>query len=380
MKVEQKLWHVSHGWKDVSHADLRNSAQLVIAFGSRQVLSDPKRYYELKEHYPHAHILTCTTSGEILGSKILDDTVVCTAILFEKTHVKVEVMEVGKINESYRVGYDLAQRLSDDDDLSHIFVLSDGSKVAGSELVRGLNHAIKKHIPITGGLAGDGTLFQKTLVGLNAPPTEGQVVVVGFYGKSLKIGHGSKGGWDAFGPERIVTRSEGNVLYELDNKSALQLYKQYLGPLAKELPGSALLFPLALTSPDSEETVVRAILATNEEEQKMVFAGDIPVNSKVRLMRANFDRLIDGAVTAANNSLTALGSFDPQVAILISCVGRRVVLNHRTEEEVEETTRILGKKTPVSGFYSYGEISPVVESTTCELHNQTMTITVYRED
>jgi hypothetical protein len=378
MKVEQKLWHATHGWKHVIQQDLMDSAGLVLAFGSRAVLSDRERYFELKKQYPNAHILTCSTSGEILDSKVLDDTIVATAICFEKTTIGVSVSEIENIKDSYKKGHALALKLKSNT-LSHLFVLSDGLKVNGSELVKGLNDAIDKPIPITGGMAGDGNLFQKTLVGLDAPPSEGKIVVIGFYGNDLKIGHGSKGGWDAFGPERIVTRSEGNILYELDNKSALQLYKEYLGPLANELPGSALLFPLALHLPNREEAIIRGVLSVSETDQSMTFAGDIPKHAKVQLMKANFDRLIDGAAIAADNSLKALGSFRPGFAILISCVGRRLVLNQRTEEEVEETNRILGD-TIVSGFYSYGEISPVVKSTTCELHNQTMTITVYSED
>lgn len=378
MKVEQKLWHAAHGWKLISNQHLKDSAALVLAFGNREVLGDPARYHELKKHYPNASIVTCSTSGEILDSRVLDDTVVATAIVFEKTTIRVAVSEAESTKDSYQKGNELALKLKRDG-LSHLFVLSDGCKVNGSELVKGLNNALDKPIPITGGMAGDGNLFQKTLVGLDAPPDEGKIVVIGFYGHELKIGHGSKGGWDAFGPQRIVTRSEGNILYELDNKSALQLYKEYLGPLASELPGSALLFPLALHLPDREEAVIRGVLSVSEADQSMTFAGDIPENSKVQLMKANFDRLIDGAAVAADNSLKALGSFKPGLAILISCVGRRLVLNQRTEEEVEETTRILGD-TVVCGFYSYGEISPVVKSTKCELHNQTMTITVYSED
>jgi hypothetical protein len=378
MKIEQRKWHSTHGWKEISHQGLHHSANLVLAFGSTEALSDPDRYHELRSFYPNAHILTCSTAGEIQGSKIIDNSVAATAIYFERTTVRVAVAEVTDVKKSYSEGFHLSEQLAADD-LAHLFVLSDGQMVNGSELVKGLNKGLRRPIPVTGGLAGDGTSFKKTLVGVNAPPTVGKVGVVAFYGSKLKIGHGSKGGWDAFGMERTVTRSEGNVLYEFDNKSALQLYKDYLGPLALDLPGSALLFPLAMRLPDCDEDVVRTVLSINESDQSMTFAGDIPINAKVRLMKANFDRLIDGAIAAADKSLSTMGSFQPELAILISCVGRRVVLNHRAEEEVDEATRLLGGQATITGFYSYGEISPVVNSTSCELHNQTMTITVYRE-
>ncbi|HYC86750.1 MAG TPA: FIST C-terminal domain-containing protein, partial [Chryseosolibacter sp.] len=183
----------------------------------------------------------------------------------------------------------------------------------------------------------------------------------------------------AFGPERIVTRSENNILYELDNQSALQLYKKYLGPLSSELPSSALLFPLCIRLPEHQDLIVRTILSIDEQSQSMVFAGNIPEGATVQLMKANFDRLVDGANVAAETSLRSLGSFEPQLAILISCVGRRLVLSDRTEQEIEEVTKVLGETTAVTGFYSYGEISPLLNSAKCELHNQTMTITTYSE-
>jgi hypothetical protein len=229
-------------------------------------------------------------------------------------------------------------------------------RVNGSDLVTGLQSSLPKNVVVTGGLAGDGSRFQKTLVGLNEQPTEGKIIAVGFYGNNLTVSHGSMGGWDPFGPERLVTKSSANVLFELDGQPALSVYKKYLGEYSDELPGSALLFPLSVKLNDSDESVVRTILSINEDDQSLTFAGNIPVGSYARLMKANFDRLIEGASNAAMNSLQKLQK--PDLAILISCVGRKLVLNQRIEEEVEVIRDILGKTTAITGFYSYGEISP----------------------
>src|SRR5205085_1989348 len=177
-------------------------------------------------------------------------------------------------------------------------------------------------------------------------------------GDRLKVGYGSLGGWDPFGPERLITRSKGNILYELDGQSALALYKKYLGDYAQDLPASALLFPLSLRTNESDRGVVRTILAVNEDEQSMTFAGDVPEGAYASLMKANFERLIDGASMAAKTSYEAIGSSSPDLAILISCVGRKLVLKQRIEEEVEGVRDILGDHTVLTGFYSYGEISP----------------------
>jgi hypothetical protein len=205
------------------------------------------------------------------------------------------------------------------------------------------------------------------------------VVGVGLYGESLRVGYGSQGGWDSFGPARRVTRSRGNVLFELDGESALALYKSYLGDHASALPGSALLFPLLLEDPCGGDGLVRTVLAVDEEAGSLTFAGDVPVGSQARLMKANFDRLIDGACSSASATSRGLDGTHAELAILISCVGRKLVLRQRIEEEVEAVREVLPRAV-LAGFYSYGELCPQGSLGSCELHNQTMTITTLAEE
>ena len=258
-------------------------------------------------------------------------------------------------------------------------MFSDGLSVNGSDLVAGLTKHLPAHVSVTGGLSGDGTRFQETLVFCDGEPRRNVVVAVGFYGTRLTVGYGSAGGWDPFGPERLITRSKGNILYELDGKSALELYRTYLGEHAKGLPATGLLFPLSIRTKQSETAVVRTILSTNDSAQSMTFAGDVPEGAYAHFMKANFDRLIDGAAGAAKTSFEAAGSASPDLAVLVSCVGRKLVLKQRAEEEVEAVREILGERTIVTGFYSYGEIAPFVPGARCDLHNQTMTITTFSE-
>jgi len=378
MIAEQIKWTKETGWKRNSDNQLSEKAQLVLAFGGRKAIGDKERFDELKKFYPKAQIVSCSTAGEILQTSVSDDSIVVSALFFEKTLIKTSFTNINKEVNSHEAGKKISKDLLGED-LCHIFVISDGQMVNGSELVKGLNEPVNAKIPITGGLAGDGANFEKTIVGLNETATEGNIVGIGFYGKHLKVSHGSKGGWDPFGPERIITKAIKNVLYELDGQSALQLYKKYLGERANELPGAALLFPLSIKTEENSEVLVRTILSVDEAQQTMTFAGDMPIGAKARLMKANFDRLIDGAVSAASQSLTPFGSQKPEFALLISCVGRKLVLEERIEEEIEEAQGIFGNNTVMAGFYSYGEISPILASTKCELHNQTMTITTYSE-
>ncbi len=281
-------------------------------------------------------------------------------------------------NDSFAAGREVARQLNDPR-LKGVLVLSDGLCVNGSELVRGLNSEVPASVVVTGGLAGDGDRFRRTWVLQGGRPQSGFVTAVGFYGDRIRIGHGSKGGWDRFGPERRVTKSKGNVLFELDGRPALQLYKEYLGDRAAGLPATGLLFPLALRANETDaKSLVRTILAVNEQEQSLTFAGDIAEGALAQLMKANFDRLVQGASEAASSTTLSTDGDPSTLAIAISCVGRRLVLGGRTEEEIEATLDVLPKGTQQVGFYSYGELSPYA-SGTCDLHNQTMTLTTLSE-
>jgi hypothetical protein len=353
--------------------------QLVLGFGAKNMLAEIDIYQQLSRQYPLADIVLCSTSGEIFEDKVSDNSVSVTAIEFDKTSVKTGVVNIDDYGgDSFAAGSSLVQQLPVSDQLCYIMILSDGGKVNGSELVNGINAYVQNRVPVTGGLAGDGSSFVSTMVGLNAQPVSGKIVAIAFYSDHLKVGHGSMGGWETFGPERIVTKSIANQLFEISGENALEVYKKYLGAYANELPGSALLFPLSVKLANASEPVVRTILSIDAESSSMKFAGDVPEGSHVRFMKANFDKLIDAASQAAHQICEKMPT-NPQLAILISCVGRKLILDARTEEEVEAVYEAFGKNTLLTGFYSYGEISPFGAKTKCELHNQTMTITTFQE-
>ena len=378
MKVEQTRWTERKEWEPIPPGELSNLAQLVLLFGSTTLLKEKSRINQVKEVYPNAHIFGCSTAGEIYGTEVLDDSIVVTALNFEDATFDGTSIELSEAENSFQAGEYLAKSLKKEG-LIHVLVLSEGLKVNGSELVRGISKHIPDGVSITGGLSGDGLHFKETIVLWDGRVENNAIAILGLYGNRLKVGFGSLGGWDPFGPERLITKSNGNILYELDNQSALELYKKYLGDHAKDLPSSGLLFPLEVRSKDSEKGVVRTILGINESEKSMTFAGDMPEGMYARLMKANFDRLIDGATIAAQASYEKIGSIAPDLALLISCVGRKMILNQRTEEELEVVRNVFGENTVLSGFYSYGEISPLNPSSKCELHNQTMTITTLSE-
>jgi len=377
MNVWQLQWTRATGLQSFEH-EADPPADLAFLFGSRAALQDTDVIATIRHRLPSAILLGCSTAGEILGTRIYDDTVSVTAVRFESTRIAAGAVCIATPAESYSAGAKLAQSFPMKD-LVHLFVLSDGLNVNGSELVKGLSDNLPEQVTLSGGLSGDGEAFGETTIIFGEAQSGRTVAAVGFYGDRLEVGCASLGGWDSFGPERLVTKSEGNVLYELDGVSALDLYKRYLGDHAKQLPGSGLLFPLSIRDPQNDTSVVRTILAVDDAAQSLTFAGDIPVGWYGRSMKANFDRLIDGAIGAARNSLVKVSEHQPDFAILISCVGRRMVLRQRTEEELEGVRDVVGPASVLAGFYSYGEISPFTPDAKCALHNQTMTITSFRE-
>ena len=380
MVIQQSIY-AQQQWADLSSEGGVGKAilsQLVLIFGAKHHVANIDLRTQIRIRYPQADLVFASTAGEIFDNQVLDDTLCTIAIAFANTSTRCVLSNVQDYPSSYAMGQYLFQRLNQPD-LNSIFLVSDGTLVNGSNLIAGLNAENKQGAPISGGLAGDGDQFANTLVGLNDDLGIGKVVAIGFYGDALQVYHSSMGGWDEFGRDRIITKSDKNVLYELDGKNALDLYKEYLGPFSAELPGSALLFPISIKTAESEQKLVRTILTIDEAQKSMTFAGNMPEGATVRLMKANFDKLTEASAESARQLMQHADHQNLELAILISCVGRKLVLQARTEEEVWAAKNMLGEKTAIAGFYSYGELSPYNPSGRCELHNQTMTITGFCE-
>lgn len=376
LRVAQHQWQAERGWR-MCDDEAPSAAQLVMTFGGGSRLDDASILAPLRARYPNAVFFGCSTAGEIVGTAVQDDSVVASALSFDATDVRLTSTPIDGEADSFATGRRLAAALKAPG-LSHVFVLSDGLAVNGSQLAAGLATGVGDGVVVTGGLAGDGTAFARTFVVAGPDVRSHVAAAVGLYGSRLRVGCASLGGWDPFGPERIVTKARDNVLYELDGQSALGLYKRYLGAHAAELPASALLFPLAVREA-GQDPIVRTVLSVDQADESMTFAGDVPEGARARLMKANFDRLIDGATGAAMTCKTAVDDASASFALLISCVGRKLVLKQRVEEEVEAVRDVIGPQATLAGFYSYGEISPFTPGAQCRLHNQTMTITTLSE-
>ncbi|MFM2368127.1 MAG: hypothetical protein RL619_423 [Bacteroidota bacterium] len=377
MKIIQASKFENQGWEYLNEKTVLKNP-LVLVFGNRFLLEDKGIVDDIRNEFPYEHIVFGSTSGEILGRNVNDNSISVTVIEFEKSSFVVErdnILDYDKNANS--LGLKLFDKIPKKD-LKHVFVLSEGSFVNGSSLINGLETNIDSKVSITGGMCGDDARFEKTVASYKEDPKEGEVILIGFYGETLEISFASFGGWVPFGPERIITKSEANILYEIDGQPALNLYKKYLGEKARELPQASLLYPLNVTPEGKKEPVVRTILNINNEDFSMILAGDVPINSRVQLMMASVDGIADGAQNAAKLAMENRKQ-KPEIAILVSCIGRKLVMSQRVEEEIEQVNETIGEKIPITGFYSYGEMAPFNGSNNCELHNQTMTLTLISE-
>lgn len=357
-------------WDELASID----PQLVLVFGALDRLDDPLMA-TLKERLPGALAAGCSTAGEIHGTQVADGSLSLTAIRLDRSRVEVHQANAASMVASRACGEDLARDIVHDE-LQGVVVFAPGVDLNGSALIEGLRSSLPASVPLTGGLAGDGGAFVSTRTVTPSGLLPRGAVALSFHGPELRFGHGTFGGWAPFGPARKITRCAGNVLYELDGRPALGLYKEYLGDHATKLPAAGLLFPFEmLDRTNSSQGLIRTILAVDEAEGSLTLAGDIDPDGYLRLMHASSENLADGAETAAREARSRFQGTGASFGLLVSCVGRKLVMGDRVEDEVMGVAEILGVESRIAGFYSNGEIAPHSSTTDCKLHNQTMTIT-----
>ncbi|MCF6255013.1 MAG: FIST C-terminal domain-containing protein [Gammaproteobacteria bacterium] len=378
MKIEQMQWTESTGWSSEIPGALATDANLVLVFGSTEHLKNKWHITNIRKAYPNALISGCSTAGEIFDATVLDGSLSVTAIHFEHTQLQTTHTRINNPEDSFRCGKKLAQTISHQG-LRHVFVLSDGLNTNSNELISGLNEQLPSGVTITGGLSGDAGHFEETLVLWQDKAQPHVVTLIGLYGKALKIGFSSLGNWGSLEPEHTDTHASSNTRYEMDGKSALELYKSHLGEHAAYLPTTNTQPPVDIHFADRAARPAKTSLTTDENEQSMTFTDNIPEGSHTHLTKENVNRPADDTIAATKTSPPTLNKPSAELAILISCVRRKMAFRQKTKKEIEGIREMLGAQPTLTGFYSYGEISPFSPDTKRESHNQTMTITILSE-
>ncbi len=376
MKILQASKNGNENWRYLQEKTLLNNP-IVMVFGNRYLLEDETVIQEIKKEFSYENLVFASTSGEILDGSMHDNSISVTAIELENSTYVIERENSSNFNGQINLLGEALLEKFPKEKLKHLFVLADGM-LDGSKLIEGLERNLSKTISITGGMCGDDARFEKTLSSYNDNPKTGEVVLIGLYGDTLEVTFASAGGWFPFGPERKITKSKDNIVFEIDNKPALEVYKNHLAHRAIGLPSASLSFPLNVTYEGKKQAVVRTILAVDESQHALILAGDAPENSKVQLLMASVDALIDGAQNATELAVQNREK-KAEIALLVSCIGRKLVMNKRVGEETEYVKESLDECTLITGFYSYGQIAPFNGNDYTNLHNQTMTVTLISE-
>ncbi|MFK7900106.1 MAG: FIST signal transduction protein [Cyclobacteriaceae bacterium] len=375
MTVEQIIWTPKNQWEMVLDQGLEESAQLVLAFGSRSLLEDDVLYAELSSLYPNAELVSCTTAGSILQDEVLDDSLVVNAIHFEKTNLRV--IELPLTGNTYSTAKELFSSLTADN-LQHIMLFTDGTFTNGTELTLAIDETLTG-VTVNGGFAADGITAERTLIGLNNPPKESKMVAVGLYGTSLKISSDVGSGWNTFGVKRQVTESSSNIVTGIEGAPALDLFESFLGTLSDELPSSGMLIPIGLIDDNSFDITMAGLVDVDRRNKSLIFNQNIPEGSSMYFMKADTDSLVLKAGTAASQCLKKLKEVKPEFAFLVSSLGRKMTMRQWTEDELEEINTQLSGEIPISGFYGHGEISPHRKYRSGEVHSHCIAVTLFCE-
>lgn len=350
-----------------------------LLFADMDVMKDSTILAQIKDLVGHTPTAGCSTAGEITAKGSFSKTAVLQGIKWDKEDSKVKIISTAK--RDFAHDQSQANQLAKEliaHDLKAVLVFAPSVNADPPGIVRGIKEAVGANVVVAGGLAGDGGNFKSSMVYANGEVISEGLVLVGIYGKSLQVGHGASGGWKSFGGIREVTKSGQNMVFEIDHRPALDVYKEALGEHASQLPANGLMFPFALLSETNEELgLIRAVFTVDEEKKSILLAGDIATGTKIKFMRATNNNLVEGAKDAAVKA--KMGTKDSSLVLCISCVARKFVMGEAVDDEIAAVQETFGSESGLVGFYAHGEIGPFFTSTDCQLHNQTMTIAVISE-
>jgi len=321
----------------------------------------------------------CSTAGEITKKGRFENTVVIQGLSWEHSdsHAVVKVSPNRKPVSDLTDAFALAQQLPKVG-LKAVLVFAPSANADAPSIVHGIKRAVGENVVVSGGLAGDGAQFESSAVYANGVLHSDGLVIVGIYGEAMSMVHGSAGGWRAFGGERTITSARNNWVDTIDNRPALEVYKEALGENAQYLPDNGLKFPFGIMTDSCEKDgLIRAVLSIDEAAGAIELAGDIQDEKRIKFMRATSAELVHGAQQAAEKIQTAVTS--SSLIFCISCVGRKLIMGEAVDDEIVAVQETLQSSDNLVGFYSHGEIGPFFSKKDCQVHNQTMTVTVLSE-
>ena len=238
----------------------------------------------------------------------------------------------------------------------------DGISGNAAEALRGVQMVLGTSFPIVGGSAGDDLLFDRTAQYHHDTVAHDSVVGVLLSG-AVTVGIGARHGWRPLGKPRLVTRALANVVHELDGRAAVSVYQEYFGKGAEELQHESLarmtiIYPLGMPIPGEEEYMLRNVLKVTPQGH-LVYAGEVPEGSAVRLMMGSKAHALAAARRAADQAVRGLGTKPARLALVFGSASRARLFGRGAGAEIRCIQEVVGRDVPIAGFYGYGELAPL---------------------
>lgn len=378
---------VDHAYTQATESLEGQDPSLLLVFVSTSAFHQEELVKLLQAKCPQAVLVGCSTAGEISSvSGSRDNSLVLMALAGDGirfvpgvgTDMNVDPRKAGRM-----LAEDIAKKANGEKPKACL-IFPDGLAGNGADVVRGILDVFGQEFMVAGGSAGDDYHFKQTYEYLGETVLSNSVVGVGLFGE-FSFGIGVRHGWIPIGNSRIATKSQGNILYELDGKPALEIYEDYFGkdrvlidpnePFAK----LAVTYPLGIPTPNKDGYLIRDPISVNEQGA-ITCAAEIPEGSEVFLMIGSREEAIEAANDAAHKALSQLQGKSPKAAILFNCIARKKLFMQKKEEEIAVIRSVLGQSVPLIGFYTYGEQAPLGgEVVTCSFHNETDVIFLLAE-
>jgi hypothetical protein len=322
--------------------------------------------HRINEIFPNIELIGGTTDGEV--SSVLEfqqDSIALMLFCADDIEIRAAVgrnISKNPIAIAQQTAETVKQSLTAP--LKFCIATPESITTNASAILEGLKSALGD-IPIFGGA----TAAQRTATNdyqfFKTEVLSDSVPILLFAGNIL-FSHGVAGGWHPIGKRGIVTKVDGNIVYEIDNKPALEFYQYYFENFA---PDSA--YPLAVFPPGEDKFFLRGSPTFNAELGSITTSGEVPLNSVVQISEGAQADILAASESAFNRAWETYPGQEPVAALLFSCAWRRWVLGSRTSQEYADIARNLKREIAICGFYTYGEIAPLQENGQSFFHNIT---------
>ncbi len=278
-------------------------------------------------------------------------------------------LATGLSADSRATGQLVAQSVSSDvsADAVGLFVFPDGATANFDHFFAGLegNLSSDQFLPLWGGGAGDNLALVQTYQYCDDEVVSDGVAYALLSGEAQPasaIGIG----YIPIGGERKVTRSQGNVIYEIDGRPALEVLQEYLPDraLAEDWGSYAITFALCLRAPSyikDEEYIVRTILSVDAADGSATVQSEVPEGTSVWMSSRDKEKVTTGLDRMADQIKEELGGAQPKLVFHFDCCSRGKVMFRDQEKQriLRRFRQAVGPEVPWAGFHSFGEIGPV---------------------